>query len=54
LCDITADYSQKFTNYCDYVDSKNRKQGLKYLKTVNSEGTSTEVTIPSFAPRIHI
>lgn len=32
LCDITADYPQKFPNYCDYVDSKNIKQGLKYLK----------------------
>jgi len=54
LCDITAYYSQKFPNYCDYVDSKNRKQGLKCLNTVKLEGTSTEVTIPPFALRIRI
>jgi hypothetical protein len=54
LCDTTADYSKKFPNCRDYVDSKNRKQGLIYLKTVNLEGTSTEVTIPPFALRIHI
>jgi hypothetical protein len=54
LYDITADYSQKFPNCCDYVDSKNRKLDLKYLKTVNLEETSTGVKIPSFVPRIYI
>lgn len=53
LCNTTAYYSQKLPNFCDYVDSKNRKQGLKYLQTVNLEGTGTEVTIPPFVIRIY-